>query len=31
MLQQLESSLIEKDVENAWRQKINSLFPNSTI
>jgi hypothetical protein len=31
MLQQLESSLIEKDVENAWRQKIGSLFKNSTI
>ena len=31
MLQQLESSLIEKDVENAWRQKIGSLFKNSII
>ena len=31
MLQQLESSLIEKDVENAWRQKINDLFKNSII
>ena len=29
MIQQLESSLIEKDVENAWRQKINGLFTDS--
>jgi len=30
MIQQLlESSLIEKDVENAWRQKISEFFPNS--
>jgi len=31
MIQHLESSLIEKDVENAWRSKINSLFPDSTM
>ena len=31
MIQHLESSLIEKDVENAWRSKINSLFPESTM
>ena len=29
MIQQLESSLIEKDVENAWRQKINGFFTDS--
>ena len=31
MIQHLDSSLIEKDVENAWRSKINSLFPDSTM
>jgi len=31
MIQHLESSLIEKDVENAWRSKINSLFPESKM
>jgi hypothetical protein len=31
MLKHLESSIIEKDVENAWRQKIHQLIPESTI
>jgi hypothetical protein len=31
MVQILESAIIEKDVENIWRQKISSFFSDSTI
>lgn len=31
MIQLLESSITEKDVENAWRQRISSFFPESKV
>jgi hypothetical protein len=31
IMQNLESSITEKDVENLWRQKISSLIPDSKI
>lgn len=31
MIQNLEIAITEKDVENLWRAKIQSLFPDSTI
>ena len=31
MVTQLQNAIIEKDVENAWRQKILDIFPESKM